>query len=144
MSPPGGLFGGPPSPDPEPPANDVAPEVQEGAVPGEVEPQSTAGPTSAEDSMATEPQGAESVTEGSGTTPGDILHDARRRLPVLALRYRPQTFADLVGQEAIARTLQNAIPEEPYLARIPVRRASGGGKDHHRPDSREGAQLFGW
>lgn len=28
---------------------------------------------------------------------------------VLALRYRPQTFADLVGQEAIARTLQNAI-----------------------------------
>ena len=31
---------------------------------------------------------------------------------VLALRYRPQTFADLVGQEAIARTLQNAIRKE--------------------------------
>ena len=31
---------------------------------------------------------------------------------VLALRYRPQTFADLVGQEPIARTLRNAIRRE--------------------------------
>ena len=109
MSPPGGLFGGPPSPDPEPPANDVAPEVQEGAVPGEVEPQSTAGPTSAEDSPATEPQGAESVTERSGTTAETSATMRGDDYQVLALRYRPQTFADLVGQEAIARTLQNAI-----------------------------------
>ncbi len=28
---------------------------------------------------------------------------------MLALRYRPQVFSDLVGQDAIARTLQNAI-----------------------------------
>src|ERR1700722_9564634 len=28
---------------------------------------------------------------------------------VLARRYRPQTFEDLVGQEAVARALQNAI-----------------------------------
>ena len=31
---------------------------------------------------------------------------------VLALRYRPQTFDDLGGQDAIARTLQNAIRKE--------------------------------
>ena len=109
MSPPGGLFGGPPSPDPQPPANDVAPEVQEGAVPGEVEPQSTAGRASTEDSPATEPQGAESVTEGSGTTAETSSTTRGDDYQVLALRYRPQTFADLVGQEAIARTLQNAI-----------------------------------
>lgn len=33
----------------------------------------------------------------------------RRSYEVLARRYRPQTFADLVGQEAIAATLGNAI-----------------------------------
>ena len=39
---------------------------------------------------------------GGGETEGDEYE-------VLALRYRPQTFSDLIGQEPIARTLQNAI-----------------------------------
>ncbi len=41
-----------------------------------------------------------SPPSGSAAAPG---------YQVLALRYRPQVFSDLVGQDAIARTLQNAI-----------------------------------
>ena len=31
---------------------------------------------------------------------------------VLARKYRPQTFADLIGQEAMVRTLENAIKRD--------------------------------
>lgn len=46
--------------------------------------------------------GETSGENGGGETGGDEYE-------VLALRYRPQTFSDLIGQEPIARTLQNAI-----------------------------------
>ena len=37
---------------------------------------------------------------------------------VLARKYRPQTFADLIGPEAMVRTLRNAIPAD-RVARAP-------------------------
>ena len=46
--------------------------------------------------------GAAAEADGGGESEG-------AEYEVLALRYRPQTFSDLIGQEPIARTLQNAI-----------------------------------
>src|SRR5947208_1868036 len=44
----------------------------------------------------------------SAITPKDMT-DADARYTVIARRYRPQTFEDLVGQEHVARALQQAI-----------------------------------
>jgi len=43
------------------------------------------------------------------TGPGHLPHDAHVSYLVLARKYRPQRFADLAGQEHVARTLTNAI-----------------------------------
>ena len=103
MSPPGSLFGAPQTPPPEPSAESAAPDPESD---GPVEPEVAADAASGDDSPASEPESpapaatpAETAPDGAGA--GDYQ--------VLALRYRPQTFSDLVGQEAIARTLQNAI-----------------------------------
>ena len=45
------------------------------------------------------------MSEGTGQAPGGGSTPYR----VLARKYRPQTFADLIGQEALVRTLTNAI-----------------------------------
>ena len=37
------------------------------------------------------------------------MTDATPAYQVLARKYRPQTFADLIGQEAMVRTLKNAF-----------------------------------
>ena len=37
------------------------------------------------------------------------MTDAATHYRVLARKYRPQTFAELIGQEAMVRTLANAI-----------------------------------
>ena len=102
MSPPGSLFGAPQTPPPEPSAESAAPDPESD---GPVEPEVAADAASGDDSPASAPERpapatpAETAPDGAGA--GDYQ--------VLALRYRPQTFSDLVGQEAIARTLQNAI-----------------------------------
>ena len=109
MSPPGSLFGAPPVPVPQPPAPDAESAAPEAEVTSEPEEGIPAAPASAGVSPASEPEIAVSVPEsaGAGTkTPASAPGD---NYQVLALRYRPQTFADLVGQEAISRTLQNAI-----------------------------------
>ncbi|MCY3747027.1 MAG: DNA polymerase III subunit gamma/tau [Acidobacteria bacterium] len=104
MSPPGSLFGAPQTPPPEPSA-EVEPAAPDPGSDGPVEPQDAAEEASASDAPVGEPERpapatpAETAPDGAGA--GDYQ--------VLALRYRPQTFSDLVGQEAIARTLQNAI-----------------------------------
>ena len=71
-----------------------------------VEPGVAAEEASAGGAPASEPE-----SPASAATPAEAAPDApgADEYQVLALRYRPQTFADLVGQEAIARTLQNAI-----------------------------------
>ncbi len=102
MSPPGSLFGAPPTPPPEP-AADVEPAVPDPGGDGPVEPESATDTASAADAPAGEPERpAPAATPAEPTAGADDYQ-------VLALRYRPQTFSDLVGQEAIARTLQNAI-----------------------------------
>ncbi|MCK0196014.1 DNA polymerase III subunit gamma/tau [Ancylobacter sp. 6x-1] len=57
---------------------------------------------------------APSLTGKDGLPPGGLLPDtspAASATPyrVLARKYRPQTFADLIGQEAMVRTLRNAF-----------------------------------
>ena len=109
MSPPGSLFGAPPAPDPQPSVNEVESAAQEAEVASEAEPDAPAGPAAAADSPASEPEIAASAPDAATPSPETSASTARDDYQVLALRYRPQTFSDLVGQEAIARTLQNAI-----------------------------------
>ena len=45
----------------------------------------------------------------AGSAPPDAVADARTPYRVLARKYRPQTFSDLIGQDALVRTLFNAI-----------------------------------
>ncbi len=90
----------PPSPSPnEPPPDAVRPgePASPGAAP-ETTPAAGAVPAPA----VAASNGAAAEADGGGESEG-------AEYEVLALRYRPQTFADLIGQEPIARTLQNAI-----------------------------------
>ena len=105
MSPPGSLFGAPPTPPPEPSA-EVEPAAPDSGGDELVEPGVAAKEASASGAPASEPE-----SPAPAATPAEAAPDApdADEYQVLALRYRPQTFADLVGQEAIARTLQNAI-----------------------------------
>lgn len=118
MTPPRSLFGAPPAPDPAPPAPDPAPpapDVESAAPEAEVtsEPEegAPAAPASTSVSPPSEPEiaVAASVPESAGASTETPVSTSGGDYQVLALRYRPQTFADLVGQEAISRTLQNAI-----------------------------------
>lgn len=103
----GSLFGAPPTPQPEP-AADVEPAVADPGSTGAVEPRGAAEEASAAEAPASEPERPAPAATPAEPPPAP---DAARAedYQVLALRYRPQTFADLVGQEAIVRTLQNAI-----------------------------------
>ena len=56
-------------------------------------------------------------------------------------RWRAQTFAEIVGQEAVVETLRNAVRTGPGQPRGPVRRAARHGQDLARPDPRQGGQL---
>lgn len=105
MSPPGSLFGAPPTPPPEPSA-DVEPAAPDPRGDGPVQPEVTADAAAGDDSPASEPE-----SPAPAPIPAEAAPTAEEAedYQVLALRYRPQTFSDLVGQEAIARTLQNAI-----------------------------------
>lgn len=71
--------------------------------------QAPAAPPSGEAAPPTESGSAAPAPEDAEATPDPSTSPGADDYQVLALRYRPQTFADLVGQEAIARTLQNAI-----------------------------------
>src|SRR6266571_8389472 len=46
---------------------------------------------------------------GLPLTPCLIMTDSATSYRVLARKYRPQTFAEVIGQEAMVRTLSNAI-----------------------------------
>ena len=112
MSSPGSLFGAPPGP-PPPPASEAESAAPEAAEPeieaaSEGAEQIPAAPVSEDDTPASEPEIAASAPDKTQETRAAAETDADD-YQVLALRYRPQTFSDLVGQEAIARTLQNAI-----------------------------------
>src|SRR5690606_26443087 len=44
--------------------------------------------------------------------PGEPAADAGQPYRVLARKYRPQTFSELIGQEPMVRTLANAIERQ--------------------------------
>ena len=53
----------------------------------------------------------------------------------------PATFAELIGQEAMVRTLTNAIATGRIAARLHPHRRARRRQDHHRPHHRPRAQL---
>src|SRR5688500_10624533 len=56
--------------------------------------------------MAKKKADAKAESQAAGV---DVLDQASSHYTVLARRYRPQQFADLVGQEPVAQALTNAI-----------------------------------
>jgi hypothetical protein len=60
---------------------------------------------------------------------------------VIARKYRPQRFSDVVGQEHVTQTLANAIAQRiaQHLFCGPAVPA-----DHHRPRFRQMPQLHSW
>ncbi len=62
---------------------------------------------------------------------------------VLARKYRPQTFADLIGQEAMVRTLTNAFAIGPHRPGLYADRRARRRQDHHRPPDRPRPELSG-
>ena len=54
---------------------------------------------------------------------------------VIARKYRPQTFDDVVGQHLITDTLKNAILHRPRRARVHLFGSARRGQDHHRAHS---------
>jgi len=59
---------------------------------------------------------------------------------VLARKYRPQTFAEVIGQEAMVRTLSNAIAGG-RIAMLHADRGARGRQDDDGADHRPGAEL---
>ena len=60
---------------------------------------------------------------------------------VLARKWRPQVFEDVLGQEHVVRTLKNAIAPGPHRPCLSLQRAAGGREDLGRQDPREGPEL---
>ena len=60
---------------------------------------------------------------------------------VLARKWRPQSFDDLVGQEHVSRTLANAIAHGPRGARLPLHGRPRRRQDDERAHPGQGAQL---
>ena len=60
---------------------------------------------------------------------------------VVARRYRPQAFEELIGQEHVAQALSNAIADQSRRPRLSVHRRPGRGQDLGRADLGQGAEL---
>ena len=50
---------------------------------------------------------------------------------VLARKYRPQTFEDLIGQDAMVQTLRNAFASGRIAQAYMLTGVRGGGQDHN-------------
>ena len=66
---------------------------------------------------------------------------ARTDYTVLARRYRPQQFGDLVGQEAVAQALVNALESGRVAHAYLFTGTRGVGKTSAAPHPRQGAEL---
>ena len=60
---------------------------------------------------------------------------------VLALKYRPTSFDEVVGQTTVTRTLQNALERGQDRPRVPALRRARRRQDHDRAHPGQGAQL---
>ena len=67
--------------------------------------------------------------------------EAGKPYRVLARKYRPSSFDDLIGQEAMVRTVSNAFETGPNSAGLDPDRRARGRQNHHRADSRPRAEL---
>ena len=101
-----------PVPVPVPVPADAAAEPEPAASP----PDPPAGESPTETAPAAASNGVPEAPPETSAAPAPVAtttdggsEDAGGGYEVLALRFRPQTFSDLIGQEPIARTLQNAI-----------------------------------
>ena len=63
--------------------------------------------------------------------------------PPLALyrRYRPETFAEVIGQDHVTEPLRAALAQQPGQPRLPLLRPARLRQDHQRPDPGPRAQL---
>ena len=68
----------------------------------------------------------------SNTTPDQAANTAKPEYLVVARRYRPQTFDELIGQEHIAQALSNAISTNRGGHAYPFTGARGTGKTDER------------
>ncbi len=85
-----------------------------------------------------------SDADGTTSAPGLALGGASRAARgyrVLARKYRPQTFDDLIGQDAMVRTISNAFEAAPHSAGLDPHRRARRRQDHDRPHPRPRAQL---
>ncbi len=80
--------------------------------------------------------------------PADAARAARGQdgseYQVVARRYRPQTFDELVGQEHVARALIERHRHRPRGARLSVHRGQRRRQDLGGPHSGQGARLRAW
>ena len=60
---------------------------------------------------------------------------------VIARKWRPQTFAEVVGQQHVTRTLENAIAHRARGARLHFFGRARRGQDHHGANPGQSAQL---
>ena len=60
---------------------------------------------------------------------------------VLARKYRPATFDDLIGQDAMVTTLQERVRHRPHRSRLHADRRARGRQDHHGAHPLPRAQL---
>ena len=60
---------------------------------------------------------------------------------VLARKWRPKTFAELVGQEHVVTALTNALDARPAAPRVPAHRHARRRQDHDRAHPRQEPQL---
>ena len=77
------------------------------------------------------------------TTPDTPPGRPARQYLVVARRYRPQAFGELLGQEHVAQGFQRDF-DPSGGPRLPVQRGARRGQDLGGPDSRQGAQLRAW
>ena len=64
------------------------------------------------------------------------------RYVVLARKYRPETFTDLIGQEAMVTTLKNAFATDRIAQGYMLTGCSRRRQDNNGPHSGQSAQLF--
>ena len=88
-----------------------------------------------------EPGPTERASWPRPTEPGRTRGRSARAYTVVARRYRPQRFEDVVGQDHVVQSLRNAIRMNRRHPRLPLLRHPGRRQDVDRPDLRQVPEL---
>ncbi len=78
---------------------------------------------------------------GEAAVPEPLPGESASRYVVVARRYRPQTFDELIGQEHVAPGAQGGDRRQPGRPRLPVHRRPRSRQDVGRPNPGQGPQL---